>query len=538
MKRFQTFLLASVAYWAICSTLELRADPPIPNKTQYSNRLQFRIPFTVKSGSTAEQSAQQFRLYVSQDLGKSWQLGESVAPSAGKFAFKAPADGEYWFIVRIVDAQGKLHPDLNSNNPGMKVIVDTQAPKLRLNLQQTSPGMVKLSWDASDEHLDPNQLKIHYLPPGTNEWKEIGILPKASGQFVWKVPQGGVVSVQGSIPDLANNVTTSKAECRIQPARDAVPRPGTPESRQPVAETDPEQRNPLAMQMPDRFPGNGLAPLENEDDHELDPNDRRFRGTRSQTASGTGGPAKGNFVSRHSDDRLASTSDTLPADQTSGVARSAVSRKRVVDSKRFQIGYNIEGVGPSGVSKVELYITDDDGATWYHYGSDDDNVSPIIVDVPREGTYGFALGVRSGAGLSSDPPRNGDPPSIVVVVDLTSPDLQLLPIQQGTGKNSNKLLITWKCSDDNLVDRPISLTYSATGKAPFEPIAGPLENNGSYVWSIPAGLPAKIVIRIEARDLAGHVKAVDSASPVVLDLARPTAKIIDVETPNPASIPR
>jgi hypothetical protein len=130
-----------------------------------------------------------------------------------------------------------------------------------------------------------------------------------------------------------------------------------------------------------------------------------------------------------------------------------------VDSRKFQIGYNLEGVGPSGVSSVDLYITDDNGATWYHYGSDDDNVSPILVEVPSEGTYGFTLGVRSGAGLSSDPPQNGDAPSIVVVVDQTAPTLELLPVQQGLGN-------------------------------------------------------------------------------IVIDLSRPTAKIIDVESPQGASVPR
>src|SRR5258707_487856 len=70
-------------------------------------------------------------------------------------------------------------------------------------------------------------------------------------------------------------------------------------------------------------------------------------------------------------------------------------RQRVVNSKKFQIGYKLQDVGQSGVSCVELYITQDFGATWYRYGADDDNQSPIQVEVPREGTYGFCLGVKS-----------------------------------------------------------------------------------------------------------------------------------------------
>jgi hypothetical protein len=246
---------------------------------------------------------------------------------------------------------------------------------------------------------------------------------------------------------------------------------------------------------------------------------------------------KGNFVSHKPDDRLASAAETAPVTRPADAPRTG--RRRVVDSRKFQIGYNLEGVGPSGVSSVDLYITDDNGATWYHYGTDDDNVSPIFVEVPSEGTYGFALGVRSGAGLTSDPPQNGDAPSIVVVVDQTAPTLELLPVQQGLGKNINKLLISWKCFDANPAERPISLFYSPTGQAPWLPISGPIENSGSHVWSIGAGVPVKFFLRIGARDLAGHVQSLDSPQPIVIDLSRPTAKIIDVESPSAATgLPR
>src|SRR5262249_2805842 len=161
----------------------------------------------------------------------------------------------------------------------------------------------------------------------------------------------------------------------------------------------------------------------------------------------------------------------------------AAGRPRVVSRLKFDIGYKLQDVGPSGVGSVELYITQDNGATWYRYGADNDNQSPIPVEVPREGTYGFALGVRSGAGLASDSPQNGDPPSIVVSVDLTPPRLEMLPLEQGRGKNSNKLLISWKCTDDNLGDKPISIYYSPSAQASWVPVSGPIENSGSYVWA-------------------------------------------------------
>ncbi len=118
--------------------------------------------------------------------------------------------------------------------------------------------------------------------------------------------------------------------------------------------------------------------------------------------------------------------------------RPRAARCRVVNSRKFQIGYKLQDVGPSGVASVELYITQDNGVTWYRYGVDDDNQSPFQVEVPRDGTYGFMLGVRSGAGLASDPPQNGDLPAIVVAVDLTAPRLEIVPVEQGHGRNAGR----------------------------------------------------------------------------------------------------
>jgi hypothetical protein len=210
----------------------------------------------------------------------------------------------------------------------------------------------------------------------------------------------------------------------------------------------------------------------------------------------------------------------------------------VVNSLKFQIGYKLQDVGPSGVGSVELFITQDNGTTWYRYGADDDNQSPIPVEVPREGTYGFALGVRSGAGLASDPPQNGDRPAIVVSVDMTPPRLEVMPLEQGRGKNSNKLLISWKCLDDNLGDKPISIFYAPTPQASWLPVSGPIENTGSYVWAIDPAATPKFYLRVEARDLAGNVQSVESQQPILIDPSRPTAKIIDVETPTDAGVPR
>jgi hypothetical protein len=421
--------------------------------------------------------------------------------------------------------------DGNVTDPGLQVIVDTTAPKLDLELRQPAPGKVQLLWSASDEHLDLTQLRLEYLQPGAPDWQAVTVVPKAVGQTGWTVPQGGIVAVRGSIADLARNTANDQAQFKVAPASQTVPRQDAPGARQPVAGPQGSPRDNLALTLPEQFPSS------------------RPRGDAGEAiqfsplASGDTAPAtitpKNTFVSLKPENAPAIGGQSRePARQEPLSRQPATGRQRVVSSLKFQIGYKLQDVGPSGVASVELYITQDNGTTWYRYGADDDNQSPIQVEVPREGTYGFALGVRSGAGLASDPPQNGDSPSIVVTVDLTPPRLELLPLEQGRGKNSNKLLISWKCSDETLTEKPISLFYSPSGQAPWLPISGPVENTGSYIWTVdPANLP-KFYLRVEARDQAGNVQTMETQQPVVIDLSRPTAKFTDVEPPADGGVPR
>jgi hypothetical protein len=538
MKTLRTVACLAVAAW--CGALRLDAAP-IPSAPVYTNKLKFRIPFHYDPVELSRLEAREIRLYTSRDRGRNWNQVQAVSPDAGKFNFEAHADGEYWFIVRTLDAKNHLHPDGNVTDPGLQVIVDTAPPKFELRLLQPAPGKVQLLWSASDEHLDLTQLRLEYLQPGSPDWQPVTVVPKAAGQAAWTVPQGGIVAVRGSIGDLARNSAQDQVQLRIAPAHQTVPRPDAPGSRQPVAGPARGPRDSLALTLPEHFPSSpnprgdaptGGAKTESPENAQLGP------GPTDDNAPAVITP-RNSLVSLKPDKAPLTGSKAREPGRSQDPPRQPVAgRQRVVNSLKFQIGYKLQDVGPSGVASVELFITDDDGATWYRYGADADNESPVQVEVPREGTYGFALTVRSGAGLASDPPQNGDPPAIVVTVDVTAPRLEDLSVEPGRGKYANKALISWKCTDHNLADNPVSLFYSPTGQAPWLPISGPVENTGSYSWTVDPGIMPKFYLRIEARDLAGNVQSVESQQPFAIDLSRPTAKIIDVESPSEDGIPR
>lgn len=228
--------------------------------------------------------------------------------------------------------------------------------------------------------------------------------------------------------------------------------------------------------------------------------------------------------------KLTSTPATgLPERRPTASAGTSTTRRKVVNRNRFNLSYRVQEMGPSGLGAVQIYITNNGGANWFHYGSDDDLVSPAIVELTEEGTYGFAIGAASGAGLSTDPPQPGDTPTMTVTLDKTLPELELLPPEQGRGKNAGKLLLQWKYRDANPAETAVRFSISTGENEPWQPVTDWVTNSGEYVWTIPNGMTNRFMLRAEARDLAGNVRTVESPGALVIDLARPVADILDIE---------
>lgn len=487
-----------VAWLLLVNVLSAEAQASAP-KTVYTNKPRFRIPYHFNADEMRELAAREIRLYVSSDMGVRWQSVQAVPPQPGKFNFQAPAEGEYWFCVRTLDGRNQLHPSDDAVRPGLQVVVDTTAPQLQLSLRQVVPGRAQLTWSAKDDYLDASQFRMEYTQPGNPNWQPIPVLPKASGATEWNVPQGGVVAVRGTISDLAGN--SGHHETRVQIAPGNGESSNVPDFRDPVAEGNPDKHLSENVR-PNQIPGQSADSTSGTEEW-------------AQTGSANG------FASLKSSNIPGFSPVSLPR-QTGPV--------RIVNQRQFQIGYRIEEVGPSGISGVELFITQDNGATWYRYGEDSDKRSPFLVNVPREGSYGFNLLVRSGVGLSADPPQPGERPSIVVQVDESAPKVQLLPTEQGRGNALNKLLIRWTAHDENLAPQPISLWHGNSTNGPWQPIALSLENTGSFIWTMPHGINSQIYFRIEAIDIAGNRQRIDTTEPMLIDLSKPTARIIDIES--------
>jgi hypothetical protein len=232
-----------------------------------------------------------------------------------------------------------------------------------------------------------------------------------------------------------------------------------------------------------------------------------------------------------------------------------VSRVQAINYLRFDLSYQVEQQGPSGVSRVDLWVTRDDGQSWVRWSQHDGRAGSVRValDAPAntavEGLYGFRLIPVSGAGLSDREPARGDAPELRVVVDLTPPRIEWYH-PTADPNDPGVLVLQWRATDANFAEDPISLEWSEKPTGPWASLAGGsgdvvpanatggpavqrLPNTGRYPWRVPTGLPPRVYIRITARDAAGNVQT-GVTGPTLIDLAKPRARINGIVIGQPA----
>ena len=530
----------------------------------YTSRKAFRIPYQYDPQEIARLGSQEVRLYVSQTRGQNWQAAQKVNPQIGRFDFQATTDGEYWFAVQTVDRNNQLHPGGSVFQPGLIVVVDTTKPSLKIDLKQAEPGRVALQWSIEDVSVDTASIFLEFTQTGMTDWQQIPIKPSKSGQTSWAIPSGGLVAVRGRAKDSAGNEAQSQYQIDIsptgsQPIAPSTPPPGIPDFNAPIA----SQQNPLLSQTPRQFgtpsgsqhpaataPGsnpmlgalpprassppnsyasNSTIPLPGGSPAQPLPSGSPFGPTVNGTGSG-GFPAPGGNIPGWQQKNVSAIPGTVNTSQIPAYQPPVAVGHRTVKSRQFNIDYRIDDIGPSGVSTIELFVSQDNGDKWYRYGRDEDQRSPFEVEVPSDGVYGFAMRVVSGAGLTDPAPQPGERPEISIVVDSSPPIVNLLPLQQGTGADTNRILITWKATDQKMADRPIALSYAANPDGPWQQISDWLPNTGQYIWNVGKGIPPRLYVRVVARDAAGNLARVDTPQPVLVDLAKPTARIVDVES--------
>lgn len=539
------------------------SKPLTPN---YWKQRVFFIPYRVNQQDSSVGQLAKVRLLVSRSGAGDWQTLQEAEPHVQGFTFHAPADGDYWFAVRTINQQGNVVPG-GIVRAQLHIVVDTEKPTLTLVGTLDASGAVVLRYEAQDRYLRPESLSLEANMDGGG-WKEIPLGEhdvnqpnRLVGRVPWKVPNGAkAVKFRAQISDRSGQNIQSTTEVVLTgpllglPTRDwpansrqqtlSVPNVAFSAEAPPARNvyTVPRRTGPANQTWPptrattqligDRFVGNRRS---SSDGQSPSLRVQASENARSEPYGMLRLPAPD--AERDDADRPARSDND---GWTQAVQRpQGQSEVRMVNSHTFDVEYELESIGPWGVSKVELWGTPDGGRSWRSFGIDPDNRSPLRVTVPDAGTYGFRILVDGANGVGAMPPRSGATPDLVVTVDLQMPAVELLAVELGRGNQADHLLIRWSADDSNLEPRPIGLFYSTHSNGPWSTIAAGLENTGHYTWRLERHVPEQFYLRLEARDTAGNLATFQSASPVALDRPQPTGRLRSVRpVPGGASAPR
>ena len=380
------------------------------------------------------------------------------------------------------------------------MIVDTLAPRLDLRAERGADGEITAHWDVVDTAIDPPASNWNTNRPGA-PGRPLAVEPESQhlakltlvGETLWWPPAGsGKIVLRASVTDRAGNPAVSQFQLdgNGPPAAQATTAAA---ARNQSAAAGPPGRKLLewpAEPTAETLGRRCLVPRRGADAGRA--RFRLARGQRWDRRSGIRNRRPGRaFRPRPSRSKRRSPEPTGGGEFGSWPVGE---RPQMVNRRTFELDYEVDAVGNSGVAKVELWGTRDGGRHWQRFGHDDDNRSPIVATVDAEGLYGFRVVVESGNGLASEAPRDGDLPEVWINVDLTKPTARITATdvahEQGRADDplGSRRQLRW-----NRGRSRSGSAISRAGRGPRSPRA----------WKTPAASSGGSTIRCPSRSICG-----------------------------------
>jgi hypothetical protein len=229
------------------------------------------------------------------------------------------------------------------------------------------------------------------------------------------------------------------------------------------------------------------------------------------------------------------------ADTVAGMPPPEASNVIHVKSRTFQLKFDLDNRGPSGVQRVEVWKIRP-GGSWQKCREHGDGASPIQLTVDLSGRWGFRLIPRNGVGLAERDPQPGDPPDIWVEVDDKRPDVKVTKVTVTPSSDGGYLTVYWMANDTFLRANPITISISPDGQRDWKPLAPDLPNTGN--WShktdeLNLGSAYQFYLKVSAIDEAGNAGEDQWRETVKVDLKIPRVSGVKVISPaaSPSSSP-
>ncbi|QEL20220.1 hypothetical protein [Limnoglobus roseus] len=495
-------------------------------------------------------------LYICRDNSGVWELGNTATPDAKSILYTAKDDGVYLINMVIVYKNGVRDPaDVTKAAPLQKLLVDATAPVVRLTADRKGDD-VQVGWSVDERNPADAKTKLEWKPIGDSElaWKSvtIGTTDRRSASFNPGTAAG--LTVRVTVEDVAGNVTVQ--------SKDVLGTNTSVSAFAPPAGTPAPDVKPLGndggLVLPKIAPPSNLSAMLNPAPPVIDlTKPAPTPSIAPPTIIPPAMPAPAPPAPLPTPVAIAPTAPPGPAPLVSGqgVGGTAVTPAaaeapgvKVINYLKFEVPYQLEA-GPSGISKVELYVTRDDGKTWNRWSVHDGEQKPLHValdtrgNVQPEGSYGFRLVPISGAGISELPPAEGGVPDFRVLVDLSPPLIKVYAPEADPAR-PGVLTLKWEVKDKNPLKDGVAVAWSDTLGGPWKSIGGEtattivagagtdmpvrLPDTGSYAWKLPEKVPAKVYLRMTAWDAAGNKSEVTTPNPVLVDLTKPRARIQDI----------
>lgn len=542
----------------------------------YTRERAFRIPLEMTEAE--RKAAAWIRLMVSTDNGKTWSRVREESPKRTTVTFRAPGDGCYWLALAVVGHDEKMRPanpaDLKA---GLKVVIDTAKPEVGLEAVKTRSGLRGVRWTVKDSAPEAKQmLKCAVWDEKAKAWKPRS-LAEMKNSTVWFGRNEVVTKLQLAVADAAGNETCTQIDmdgdrflCADQEAfvlADKAPTPtqfvvnakSAVESRtmseiEQVSARSAEEGEKLvaanlktdeakpaekksaldeASPLPTRSKKADAAAVkkasaEMDDSLPALPNDEPPAPAKSKAAPKKTEPVaeetvaakpktkKAEPVVEEVADAKPKSKKKEPADEKP--AESTVAAKKPTeDEPEAEVSYSNRRTTvlhyeltklPKGEA-VELWGVKDGSKDWIRIGRDEDGASPMEATFPDDGRWGIMLvyGDASGSGK----PSKEDAPATFVEVDTKKPKVTVGNIR----KEKNRIRLTWKATDANMLDDCVRVSFSKEAAGPWETIAVQQASDGEYHWKPSEEAAAKAVyFRFDATDRAGNIGSVMTAKPL------------------------
>ena len=215
----------------------------------------------------------------------------------------------------------------------------------------------------------------------------------------------------------------------------------------------------------------------------------------------------------------------IAADSAGGVQKSATTKDlELVLPQRF---FRVKGVpGFSTPYIAELHYTTDAGKTWQSYGLFKDLDKPFQFTADQEARYGFFVTLLDQKGNYDQIPEADTQAQVTVLVDWTAPEVKITSPAGGAVLGAaTPAKIQWEADDSFLADSPITIEYALDGSNLWQPVAKAIDNTGTFDWTVPKDLNARVLLRVTAVDEVGHVSSAVTSSPVLVDTTAPVVRI-------------